>query len=120
MYQIIFNKISAAEMGALPRILQMELLAALEELPEKPETGKDDHLKVFEREGRQLIRVRAKDHRIYLERTAEGVLVHRVLHRNSLGDFLFRTGLPAMDEDAAESGRLIWQLVEEGERSGHK
>lgn len=120
MFQIIFNKISAAEMGALPRMLQMDILAAVDEIPEKPETGEDERLKVFERDGRQLIRLRAKDHRIYLERTAEGVLVHRVLSRNSLGDFLYRSGLPTGDEDEAESGRLVWQLVEEGEKSGRK
>lgn len=119
MFQIVFNKISAGEMSALPRLLQMEILSAVDEIPEEPREG-DERLKVIERDGRRLIRLRAKDHRIYLERTAEGVVVHRVLSKNSLCDFLFRSGLPTGDEEEAEAGRAIWQLVEEGEKSGRK
>ena len=54
---------------------------------------------MIEREGKKLHRYRAKDYRIYFERSPEGVTVHRVLHKNTLRDFLFRSKLPMAEDD---------------------
>jgi mRNA-degrading endonuclease RelE of RelBE toxin-antitoxin system len=72
MFQIIFNELSAAEMSALPKKMQLDLLAEFQILPE--DLGRLDakHFGVIEREGKKLYRYRAKDYRIYFEQTRKG------------------------------------------------
>ena len=73
----------------------------------------------MEREGRQLYRYRVGDYRIYFEKATEGLLIHRVLHRNTIRDFLFRADLPMLEgELETAKQRRIWELVAEGQASG--
>ena len=72
---------------------------------------------MIEREGKKLHRYRAKDYRIYFERSPEGVTVHRVLHKNTLRDFLFRSKLPMAEDDQLGKTREFWKLIEQGERT---
>ena len=99
MFQIIFNELSAAEISALPKKLQLELLAQFQILPEDLDQLDSERFGVIEREGKKLYRYRAKDYRIYFAKTDEGIKVHRVLHKNTFRDFLFRSKLP-VSEDA--------------------
>jgi mRNA-degrading endonuclease RelE of RelBE toxin-antitoxin system len=115
MFQVVFNDISAAEMAALPTELQLDLLCDFEVLPEELEKADPDRFGVIEREGKRLFRYRVKDYRIYFERVSEGVTVHRVLHKNTFRDFLFRASLPMPTEDVELSGqRKFWELIEAG------
>jgi hypothetical protein len=119
MFQIVFNDISAAEMAALPVEFQLDLLSNFEVLPEDLEAGDAEKYGFIERDGKRLLRYRAKDYRIYFERCEEGILVHRVLHRNTFRDFLYRASLPMPDEDVelGKQGRF-WELIEAGRSSG--
>lgn len=115
MFQIVFNDISAAEMSALPTELQLELLSEFQLLPEEFEKADPEQFGVIERDGKKLFRYRVKDHRIYFERAPEGLTVHRVLHRNTIRDFLFRAALPMPTEDVELARqRKFWELIEEG------
>ena len=78
MFQIIFNELSAAEISALPKRLQLELLAEFQILPEDLDQPDSERFGVIEREGKKLYRYRAKNYRIYFAKTEEGVKVHRV------------------------------------------
>ncbi len=120
MFQIIFNELSAAEMSALPKTLQLELLAEFQILPEDSEKLNSSRFGVLEREGKKLYRYRAKDYRIYFEKTSEGITVHRVLHKNTLRDFLFRTRLPTGEDEQLRETREFWQLIEEGQKTRKK
>src|ERR1700751_1603264 len=102
MFQIIFNELSAAEMSALPKKLQLDLLAEFQILPEDLDRLDARHFGVIEREGKKLYRYRAKDYRIYFEKTTEGITIHRVLHKNTFRDFLFRTKLPTGEDEQLE------------------
>jgi hypothetical protein len=114
--QIVFNEISAAEMAALPKDLQLDLLAEFDVLPEDLDSLDSDRFGVLERDGQPLYRYRAKDYRIYFAKGSEGIIVHRVLHKNTIRDFLFRTKLPMPAEDEALSKqREFWKLIEAGE-----
>jgi len=53
MFQIIFNKLSAAEISALPKGLQLELLAEFQILPEDLEHFNSERFGVIEREGKR-------------------------------------------------------------------
>ena len=99
MFQIIFNELSAAEISALPKRLQLELLTEFQILPEDLEHLDSERFGVIERDGKKLYRYRAKDYRIYFAKADEGINVHRVLHKNTFRDFLFRSKLP-VSEDA--------------------
>jgi len=118
MFQIIFNELSAAEMAALPKSLQLELLAEFQILPEDLDNLDSSRFGVIEREGKKLHRYRAKEYRIYFERTPEGIRVHRVLHKNTFRDFLFRSKLPLAEDDQLGKNREFWKLlIEQGERT---
>lgn len=120
MFQIIFNELSAAEMSRIPKDLQLDLLAEFQFLPGDMENLDPEKFGRIKREGKTLLRYRAKDYRIYFEQTAEGILIHRVLHKNTIRDFLFRTKLPmAEDEQLSEAGEF-WKLIEEGQDARRK
>jgi len=117
MFQIIFNELSAAEISALPKRLQLELLAEFQILPEDLDHLDSERFGVIQREGKKLYRYRAKDYRIYFEKTDEGVTVHRVLHKNTFRDFLFRSKLPVSEDAQLGETREFWKLIEQGERT---
>jgi len=51
MFQIIFNELSASEMSALPKTLQLDLLAEFQILPEELDHLDHSRFGVLEREG---------------------------------------------------------------------
>src|SRR5947207_13543901 len=113
MFPIVFNQLSAVEMSALPKTLQLDLLAEFQILPEDLENLDSSRFGLLERDGKKLYRYRAKDYRIYFEKTPEGITVHRVLHKNTLRDFLFRTTLPTDEDAQRKDTRDIWHLMED-------
>lgn len=117
MLQIVFNKISAAEMAALPKEMQLDLLAEFQFLPEDLDKLDTEKFGAVERDGKRLFRYRAKDYRIYFERRDEGITVHRVLHKNTIRDFLFRTKLPMTEDDQLGQQKGFWKLIEEAEKT---
>ena len=117
MFQIIFNELSAQEISALPKSLQLDLLAEFQIVPEDLDHLDNSRFGVIERRGKRLYRFRAKDYRIYFEKRAEGITVHRVLHKNTFRDFLFRSKLPMAEDDQLGKNREFWKLIEQGERT---
>jgi len=118
MFQIIFNRISAAELASLPRELQMEIVGQFQILPEDLEQPKSDKFGVIERDGKKLYRYYAgKDYRIYFEKTDEGILVQRVLHKSTFRDFLFRSKLPMAEDEELGQSKAFWKLIKEGEEA---
>src|SRR5690606_4996131 len=97
----------------------LEVLTEFKVTPEDLKNPDGHRFGRLEREGKTLFRYRAKDYRIYFEVVENGVLVHRVLHRNSLKDFLYRNkSRHPGDEDRALAGsRNFWELIEEGQRA---
>lgn len=117
--QIVFNEISAAELSRLPTQVQFQLLNALDIQPADVEEGAlIQRYGVLERGGKKLFRCRADEYRIYFSVEDGHVRVHRVLHRNSLQDFLYRSNLPGSGEDEAlAQSKSFWQLIDEGAKT---
>ena len=65
MFQIIFNELSAAEISALPKSLQLDLLAEFQIMPEDLDNLDAKRFGTIERNGKKLFRFRAKEYRIY-------------------------------------------------------
>ena len=118
MLQIIFNTISAAEISQLGKIEQLDLLSKFQVTPEQLEDLDGENFGKVQRDGIDLYRYRAGDHRIYFTMEGGNVIVHRVLHTHSFSDFIFRsTKLPVHeDEELAKSGGF-WELIEAGQRA---
>jgi mRNA-degrading endonuclease RelE of RelBE toxin-antitoxin system len=111
-FQIIFNPTSAAELAKLPRDLQLHVLGQFRGLPQElqREEGRFGQLA---RHGHTLLRYRLGDYRVYFERHALGVVVHRILSRNSLKDFLFRSNLPTGEDEQLQDNPRFWELIEQ-------
>jgi mRNA-degrading endonuclease RelE of RelBE toxin-antitoxin system len=117
VFQIIFNELSASELSALPKSLQLDLLAEFEIMPEDLDRLDSKRFGLIERHGKKLYRFRAKEYRIYFEKTGEGITVHRVLHKNTLRDFLFRSKLPISEDAQLGQAKEFWKLIEQGEKT---
>lgn len=119
-FQIIFNPISAAELGKMPRELQLNILGEFRGLPHEVLTSDLQHFGKLERHGKILHRFRLGDYRVYFERHDLGVVVHRILSRNTLKDFLFRSSLPTGEDKALEENPKFWELIEASKLGSEK
>jgi mRNA-degrading endonuclease RelE of RelBE toxin-antitoxin system len=116
-FQIIFNPTSAAELSRMPKDLQLDILGEFRGLPQQVISTELERYGKLEREGRTLHRFRIGDYRIYFERHDLGLLVHRVLSKNSLKDFLFRSSLPLGEDEALQENPKFWDLIEAARQS---
>jgi len=111
-FQIIFNPTSAAELARMPRELQLHILGEFRGLPHEIMTTELERFGKLERNGKVLHRFRLGDYRVYFEKHDLGVVVHRILSRNSLKDFLYRSSLPVGEDAALQENPKFWALIE--------
>jgi mRNA-degrading endonuclease RelE of RelBE toxin-antitoxin system len=111
-FQIIFNPTSAAELAKLPKELQLYVLGEFRGLPQELMKSDADRFGKLERRGKDLQRLRLGDYRVYFERHELGVVVHRILSRNTLKDFLFRSSLPMREDEVLQDNPKFWELIE--------
>ena len=111
-FQIIFNPTSAAELAKMPKELQLYILGEFRGLPQEVLKSDMEKYGRLERAGKQLHRFRLGDYRIYFERTELGILVYRILNRNTLKDFLYRSNLPIREDEVLQQNPKFWELIE--------
>lgn len=111
-FQIIFNPTSAAELATLPKELQLHILGEFRGLPREVMSTDLEQFGKLERDGRTLHRFRLGDYRVYFERHDLGLVVHRILSRNTVKDFLFRSNLRLAEDEALQENPKFWQLIE--------
>ena len=111
-FQIIFNPTSAAELARMPKELQLQILGEFRGLPQKVMHTEFDQFGKLERAGRILHRFRVGDYRVYFERHELGLVVHRILNRHTLKDFMFRSGLKMQEDEALQQNPKFWELIE--------
>jgi mRNA-degrading endonuclease RelE of RelBE toxin-antitoxin system len=112
-FQIIFNPTSSSELAKMPRELQLYILGEFRGLPQEVLTTDLERFGKLERGGRTLHRFRLGDYRVYFQRHELGIVVHRILNKNSLKDFLFRSRLPMGEDAALQENPKFWDLIEE-------
>lgn len=120
MLQIVFNEISAAEISRLGTLEQLEVF---EEFQVNEKTLQNIDGKTFgkiEHDGKTLYRFRSSDYRIYFEIIEEKVVVHRVLHKNTFKDFLFRSNISHSEDEELSESKSFWKLIEEGQNAQRK
>jgi mRNA-degrading endonuclease RelE of RelBE toxin-antitoxin system len=111
-FQIIFNPTSAAELARMPKELQLQILGDFRGIPLEVMSTDLEHFGRLERTGRTLHRFRIGDYRVYFERHELGIVIHRILNRNTLKDFLFRSSLPTGEDEALQENPKFWELIE--------
>ena len=116
-FQIIFTPTSAAELGRMPKELQLQILGDFRGLPQHVLGTELEEFGKLESNGQILHRFRIGDYRIYFQRHPLGVLVHRILSRNTLKDFLFRSGLKTGEDEALQENPKFWELIEAAKSS---
>ena len=114
MFQIIFNEISAAEISQLDTLEQLDLLSQFKVTPDDLENIDGDRFGHSKHKGVELYRYRSEDYRIYFDLEDENVVVHRLLHKNSFQDFLYRSNLPSGEDEALAESKTFWKLIDEG------
>ena len=110
-FQIFFTPTGAAELSKMPKELQLQILGEFRGLPQEVISTELERYGKLERDGHVLHRFRVGDYRIYFERHELGVLVQRILSRNSLKDFLFRSSLPLGEDEALQDNPKFWDLM---------
>ncbi len=114
MLQIVFNEISAAELSALDTLEQLELLEEFKVTRDDLQKLNGERFGRIERDGLVLYRFRAQEYRFYFEVKNELVIVHRVLHKGTFSDFLFRSKMPLAEDEALAGSKHFWKLIDEG------
>ncbi|MGB0143679.1 MAG: hypothetical protein ACON4R_11975 [Akkermansiaceae bacterium] len=117
MLQIVFNEISAAEISQLDTLEQLTLLDEFKVTSNDLEHLDDERFGKIERDGKTLYRFRSSEWRFYFEVVGDQVVVHRVLHRGTFSDFLFRSKLPMGEDEALADSKHFWNLIDEGRQA---
>lgn len=111
-FQIIFTPTGAAELTRMPKDLQLQILGEFRGLPQQVVGTELANFGKLQHGGRTLHRFRVGDYRVYFERHELGVLVHRILSRHTLKDFLYRSGLKVQEDEALQENPKFWELIE--------
>ncbi|MBT5707845.1 hypothetical protein N8766_00825 [bacterium] len=111
-FQIIFNPLSAKELAKMPKDLQLDILGDFRGFPQDMRSTDLERFGKLERNGKKLYRYRLGDYRVYFERSELGIVIHRILNRNTLKDFLFRSSLPTGEDAALEQNPKFWDLMD--------
>ncbi len=116
IFQIIFNPTSAAELARMPKELQLQILGEFRGVPAEVISSDLERFGRLRRGGKTLHRFRIGDYRLYFERHELGLVVHRILHRNTLKDFQYRSNLPLGEDESLQNNPRFWELIEEASR----
>ena len=117
MLEIVFNELSAAEMSQMGTMEQLELLDQFHVQKSDLENLDGEKYGLIERDQKKLYRFHTRDWRIYFEVKDGTVVVHRVLHKGTLSDFLFRSKMPVAEDEALAQSKHFWKLIDEGRNS---
>ncbi len=111
-FQIIFNPTSAGELARMPKELQLQILGDFRGLPQEVMSTDLERFGKLERKGKILHRFRLGEYRVYFEKHELGLVVHRILNRNTLKDFLFRSSLPMREDEHLQENPRFWEMIE--------
>ena len=107
-YHAVLTSSAEKELKGLSSQLIARMVSRLESLASNPRPPGCKKLKGGDREWR----IRVGDYRVYFERHELGLVVHRILSRHTLKDFLFRSGLKMQEDEALQQNPRFWEMIE--------
>jgi mRNA-degrading endonuclease RelE of RelBE toxin-antitoxin system len=111
MHQIVLSDSASEELSQIDKLEQLEIVSEFSRLRKDPIEGKGEIGKI--RKGnRTIYRGRYKDYRIYFEKQADQIIVHHVLHGNTLRDFFVRSNLDVQNDEEFENSAKFWKFIE--------
>jgi mRNA-degrading endonuclease RelE of RelBE toxin-antitoxin system len=114
VFQIVFNEISAAEISQLDTLEQLRLFDEFKVNQADLDRIDGDRFGKIERDGKTLYRFRTRDWRLYFEIKDDALVVHRVLHKGTFSDFVFRSNIPLAEDEELARSKHFWKLIDEG------
>ncbi len=112
MNQVIFSKNSSAELSSLPQLLQLDILSEFKNLTPDYIGLNKDRFGILAKDQRTIYRYRAKDFRIYFEIIENQTIIHRVLHKNTLRDFFYRSQIPIGEDEHLQRSPQFWAMID--------
>ena len=113
MHQIVLSDSAAAGLSQLSKLDQLEIVSEFSRLrKETLELGRNG-ISEIRKGNRTLYRYRFKNHRIYFEKQGDQLVVHHVLHGNTLRDFFVRSNLDVQNDEEFEESAKFWKFIEQ-------
>lgn len=113
MYQVTFSEQAMHELGKLDTREQMQLIEPISNLTANDLARPREPVGKFNRGGKIFFRLRSGDFRVYFEiQDSDTLYCEYILHKNTLTDFVFRTGLPVSEEQLLEQYDSFWKYLE--------
>lgn len=113
MIQVVFNEISSSDLASLPLMVQLNIVHEFQGLVQNLENLDPERFGRLQRENQEMYRFRTKEYRIYFEKIEQGVKIHRILSKNTLKDFLFRSNLPTVEDEELQKNPAFWKLMDQ-------
>ena len=113
MHQIVLSDSAASELSQINKLEQLEVVSEFSRLRKEPiQVGKHG-ISEIPKGHRTIYRCRFKDYRIYFEKKGDQLVVHHVLHRNTLQDFFVRSNLDVQNDEEFEESAKFWKFIEQ-------
>lgn len=113
MHQIVLSDSASAGLSQIGKLEQLEIVAELSRLRKEPLQFSQNGVSQIQKGNRTIYRRRYTDYRIYFEKQGDQLVVHHVLHRNTLHDFLVRSNLDMQNDDEFEESAKFWKFIEQ-------
>jgi mRNA-degrading endonuclease RelE of RelBE toxin-antitoxin system len=114
MHQIVLSDSASHQLSEIDKLQQLEIVSEFSRLRKEPLEKLEKQVGKIEKGNRTLLRYRYKDYRIYFEKQGDQIVVHHVLHSNTLRDFFVRANLDISDDEFEESAKF-WKFIEQRE-----
>ena len=113
MHQIVLSDSATAELSQLGKLDQLEVVAEFSHLRKDPIKPGRGGIGEIRKGDRTMYRYRFKDYRIYFEKKDDQLVVHHVLHGNTLRDFFVRSNLDVQNDEEFEKSAKFWKFIEQ-------
>jgi mRNA-degrading endonuclease RelE of RelBE toxin-antitoxin system len=119
MNQIVLSDGAASELSQINKLEQLEIVSEFSRLRKEPLDVKKQDMGEIKKGNRTVYRHRYNDYRIYFEKKGDQLIVHHVLHGNSLRDFFVRSNLDVQNDEEFEKSAKFWKFIEQKQLKVH-
>lgn len=112
MHQIVLSDHASAELAQINKLEQLDVVAEFSRLRRDPIRPGKDGVGEIRKGNRTIYRRRYQDYRIYFEKQGDQLVIHHVLHSNTLRDFFVRSNLDVGDDEEFEKSAKFWKFIE--------